>query len=166
MKVLSIRTLIMNFFKSQSKQTDLSNRENININLLDLEELIKENIVNNFKIIQFQLHNFYKTRRKTMTKWFWQHYWVSVSFDRKSNLLFLSHILTYHRLRLLDIIWRVSYAKQDMLIISVHLISTCSFIGVCGYPSFSIVSFPCIFCCLCLSRLLFIQTWLMPLSDA
>jgi len=68
MKVLSIRTLIMNFFKSQSKQTDLSNRENININLLDLEELIKENIVNNFKIIQFQLHNFYKIRRKTMTK--------------------------------------------------------------------------------------------------
>lgn len=68
MKVLSIWTLIMNFFKSQSKQTDLSNREKININLLDLEELIKENIVNNFKIIQFQLHNFYKTRRKTMTK--------------------------------------------------------------------------------------------------
>ena len=68
MKVLSIWTLIMNFFKGQSKQTDLSNRETININLLDLEELIKENIVNNFKIIQFQLHNFYKTRRKTMTK--------------------------------------------------------------------------------------------------
>ena len=68
MKVLSIWTLIMNFFKSQSKQTDLSNREKININLLDIEELVKENIVNNFKIIQFQLHNFYKTRRKTMTK--------------------------------------------------------------------------------------------------
>ena len=68
MKVLSIWTLIMHFFKSQSKQTDLSNRENININFLDLEELIKENIVNNFKIIQFQQHNFYKTRRKTMTK--------------------------------------------------------------------------------------------------
>ena len=66
MKVLSIWTLIMNFFKSQSKQTDLSNREKIN--LLDLEELIKENIINNFKIIQFQLHNFYQTRRKTMTK--------------------------------------------------------------------------------------------------
>jgi exosortase/archaeosortase len=34
----------------------------------------------------------------------------------------------------------MSYAKQDMLIISVYLISTRSFVGVCGYPSFSSVA--------------------------